>query len=57
MRCALVSKSLDLRGYFGAEFAHSPIASRSSIIALGACPSNRRIFLAKEVRVGFCLCA
>jgi hypothetical protein len=22
-----------------------------------ACPSNRRIFLAKEVRVGFCLCA
>jgi hypothetical protein len=24
---------------------------------LGACPSNRRIFLAKEVRVGFCLCA
>jgi hypothetical protein len=26
-------------------------------IVLGACPSNRRIFLAKEVRVGFCLCA
>ena len=25
------------------------------IRALGACPSNRRIFLAKEVRVRFCL--
>jgi hypothetical protein len=26
-------------------------------IALGACPSNRRILLAKEERVRFCLCA
>jgi hypothetical protein len=31
--------------------------ARVAIGALGACPSNRGILLAKEGRVGFCLCA
>ena len=49
--------NVQVQPYVTAARRYLPLFIAAALLgsALGACPSNRRILLAKEVRVRFCL--